>query len=87
MENTTTKFEVGQKYTARSIGDHNCVWTFEIVRRTEKSVWVKGCDMNDSQAVERRKIEVYSNSEKFSPFGKYSMSPGVYAHNRFSPLA
>jgi len=97
MENTTTKFVVGQTYTATSICDSDCVWKFEIVRRTEKSVWVRGVDMNDRNAVERRKIdhdctwdafgEENHVEETFNPFGTHSMNPVCGAKDRFSVLA
>lgn len=32
------KFEVGKTYCSRSICDHECIFTIEIVKRTEKSV-------------------------------------------------
>ena len=97
MENTTKKFEVGQTYTATSICNSDCVWKFEIVRRTEKSVWVRGVDMNDRNAVERRKIDHCSTcdgigeqnylEETFNPFGTHSMHPICGAKDRFSVLA
>lgn len=81
MENANTRFEAGKTYNARSICDHECVWIFEIVRRTEKSVWVKGCNMNDKNEIVRRKIDIFNGEENFSPFGCYSMSPVCGAEN------
>lgn len=72
------KFVPGVTYYTRSIGDHNCIWRFTVVRRTASSVWVTG-DFDKAGTVERRKVEEYNGAEKFSPFGRYSMSPSVYA--------
>lgn len=72
------KFVPGVTYYTRSIGDHNCIWRFTVVRRTASSVWVSG-DFHNGGAVQRRKVEEYNGAETFSPFGRYSMSPSVYA--------
>jgi len=81
MENETIKFEVGTTYYVRSIGDHNCIWRFKVVRRTAASVWVTGVSDHDAGKVERRKVCEYNGAETFSPFGSYSMSPTVHADN------
>jgi len=68
------KFQVGSTYSARSICNYDIVWSFEILRRTEKSVWVKV----DGRKV-RRAIEVCRDCESFYPFGKYSMAAVIMA--------
>ena len=68
------KFETGKTYSTRSICDHNCIFSFKILRRTAKSVWVKV----DGEKV-RRAIEVYDEKETFYPFGKYSMAAIISA--------
>lgn len=77
-ETEIVRFEVGTTYYTRSIGDHNCIWRFRVVRRTASSVWVAG-DFDTAGTVERRKVSQYDGREIFSPFGRYSMSPTVYA--------
>lgn len=72
------KFAPGVTYYTRSLGDHNCIWRFTVVRRTASSVWVTG-DFDKAGTVERRKIDQYNGNETFSPFGRYSLSPTVYA--------
>jgi hypothetical protein len=74
----TVKFVPGVTYYTRSIGDHNCIWRFTVVRRTESSVWVAG-DFGKTGKIVRRKVSEYSGTETFSPFGRYSMSPTIYA--------
>ena len=81
MENATIKFEAGSTYYTRSIGDHNCIWRFRVVRRTASSVWVTGCADHDAGKVERRKVSEWNGAECFKPFGTYSMSPTVCAEN------
>ena len=67
-------FKTGQTYETRSICDYDCIFSFEILRRTKKCVWV---DV-DGETV-RRGIEIWQDAETFSPFGKYSMSAIISA--------
>jgi hypothetical protein len=75
MTNSITTFTAGKTYFCNWIGDADLKTPFEIVRRSQKSVWIKGGEMNDRNAVVRRSIEIIDHEETFSPFGKYSMSP------------
>lgn len=69
------KFEIGKKYSMRSPCDHNCVWTYEVVARTEKTITI-----TDGTEVKRCKISKYSDSaEAVLPLGKYSMCPVLRA--------
>jgi hypothetical protein len=72
------KFETGKTYFTRSIGDHDCIHKFEILKRTDKSVWVRV-----HGEIVRRAIEIHGNTEAFYPFGKYSMAATITAD---SPL-
>ncbi|MCP4791939.1 MAG: hypothetical protein GY882_01180, partial [Actinomycetia bacterium] len=56
------------------IGDHNCIFRFEIERRTASSVWI-----NVDGKTTRRKISVYNGVEIFQPFGSYSFAPTISA--------
>jgi len=71
------KFEIGKEYTMRSPGDYDCVWTFEVVKRTEKSIWVNG----DGKENKRLLIDICSGVECVKPFGTYSMSPSLRANS------
>ena len=68
------KFEVGKEYSVRSICDHECVWTYKIVKRTACTVTiddgekVKTCRIN-------KKISEYRGAEIIYPNGNYSMCP------------
>ena len=68
------RFEEGKEYSCNSVCDHNCMWTFEVIRRTEKTVWLKETKTGENH---RRRIEPshMNESEMCSPFGNYSMSP------------
>lgn len=70
----TTQFKVGQTYSCRSLGDWDCIFSFEVVDRSEKTVTIKS-----HRGVVRRKIRVYDNVEKIDPLGRYSLSPTLSA--------
>lgn len=75
---STTKFEVGKTYWCRSIGDHECIFAYEVVARTAKRLTLK-----DSSGVIFQR-GVYTPSweptvEKCKPTGTYSMCPVISA--------
>lgn len=61
-------FNVGQTYSARSIGDWNCIFSFTILARTAKTVTVVV-----SGNTVKRGLSVREGNEQFKPFGSYSM--------------
>lgn len=73
------QFVAGQIYSTTSICDSDCVFRFEVVRRSEKSVWLK--DLSGiKKGVYRVKITDYhQDSETCSPLGSYSMAPTISA--------
>lgn len=73
METNPTKFVVGQSYGSRSFCDSDCIFSMEIVSRTEKTAMVKEHDK-----VRRYKIHNYSGVESISR-GNYSMAGSWYA--------
>ena len=76
------KFEVGKSYATRSICDYDCIHSFEILARTDKSVTVKV----HGKTV-RRGLRTYDGEECFSPFGRYSMSATIFANEHAIRLA
>ena len=64
-------FETGKTYSCGSIGDHNCIWSFKVVKRTSKTITIES---EDFQTV-RRAISIYDNGEVIHPLSKYSMAP------------
>lgn len=57
------KFEVGKTYMARSIGDHNCIFKFEVLARTAKRMTLR----------EHGEIYERDGIEHCKPHGTYSM--------------
>lgn len=84
---TIARFKTGETYYARSFCDYDCVWTFRIVRRTEKSVWLQETnDGNDVRESFRKRIRLYQNEEQCEPLGRYSMSPILGAEKTIGTL-
>lgn len=71
-----TKFVVDRTYTARSIGDSNCIWSVRIISRTAKRVEFK---IGDEPGSHKKGIHVYEGVEKVFFLGKYSMAPMISA--------
>jgi hypothetical protein len=70
-----TKFNVGQTYSARSLCDWDCIFSFTIIARTEKTVTV---DVHGKRV--KRGLTVREDGiERFKPFGSYSMCTVIRA--------
>jgi len=69
------QFIPGKIYSVTSICDSDCHFKFEVVKRTEKSLWLK--DLSGiRKGVYRVKITNYHNdAETCSALGSFSMSP------------
>jgi hypothetical protein len=70
----TKRFEVGRTYATPSITDHECVFSFMILGRSQQTVTVK----IDGKVV-RRGVKEFNGSEYFRPFGNYSMAAVIDA--------
>lgn len=70
------KFVVGKVYSTRSSCNHDCIYSYEILRRTDKSVWIKS---EVGRGVIRRSVKVRAGVEYIYPEGRYSMAPVINA--------
>ena len=70
-----TKFEVGLVYTMRSICDYDCVWAYRVIKRTDKTVTLRGKDGKEKSC----RVKVWNNTECCKPLGSYSMAPTLCA--------
>ena len=86
METTTntTKtmktFEIGQKYFCRSACDYNCIWIYEVIRRTASSITIR----DERGEVSTKRFDKYGEmfgAEQVHPLGRYSMAPILSADN------
>ncbi len=63
-----TQFQIGKTYATRSICDHDCIFSHEILARTAKTVTIKV-----HGKIVRRGLSSYQGVEQFKPYGNYSM--------------
>lgn len=80
MQEPTTIFEPGRTYSARSLCDWNCIWSFEVTARTPKTIKLREVGKTASHCV---RISVRDGVESCNPLGcGYSMAPTLYAGAR-----
>ena len=69
-----TKFEIGKKYATRSVCNSECVWSYTVIARTEKTVTI-----SDGEEIKKCRINArlsaYRGAETILPKGNYSMCP------------
>lgn len=75
-QNPATTFTPGQTVTATSAGDSDCVWTFEVVKRTARFVTLRDETTGDLLRV-GVKVDARDGSEWALPFGTFSLAPVV----------
>lgn len=75
----TQTFEVGRDYHCRSFADHECVWTFSVVKRTAKFVTLREDHLGGGHKDRRVGVRVWDGVEVCSPLGTYSLSPVLSA--------
>lgn len=80
LKEDTAKFEAGKTYYSRSICDHECIFTIEVVKRTEKSVTY----IYDGRQ-RRSMIKTDENGEYIKP-DRYSMAPTFRAERLYEGL-
>lgn len=76
------KFEVGKTYSMFSPCDHDCIWEYKVIKRTDKMVTLQpvepdGTLSENQEKVRRVKIltDDYCDEEWARPLGHYSMCP------------
>lgn len=78
-------FEEGKTYYGRSVCDYDCIWEFEVIKRTPKTLIVKEVEASKMNPTKERKCKIYydeNNEEEYiKPLGTYSMCLHVLAHN------
>lgn len=72
------KFEIGKTYSMRSICDYDCIWTYEVIARTEKTITITdGKETKKCRII--KNLSDWNNAESIKPLGSYSMSPTLTA--------
>ena len=71
MTTATNTFKAGSTYSTRSVCDHNCIFSIEVVSRTAKTLRTA-----DGKTL---RISIYDGVEQVKPCGSYSMAPIISA--------
>ena len=81
-----TTFQTGKTYYTRSIGDHNCIFSIEVLKRTKCMLTVK-TGMGELKTLRiNKKDSAYFNAEAVKPEGSYSFAPIITADKDERPL-
>lgn len=72
------QFEVGKTYSMRSIGDHDCVWTYTVIARTAKTITISD-GREEKRCIVCKGISEMNGQEIIFPLGQYSMAPRLRA--------
>ena len=67
-------FEIGKTYITKSPCDHNCTWTFTVVKRTACTVTITDGEKTKSCRIIKGLSEE-NGAEAIFPLGQYSMAP------------
>lgn len=73
-----TKFEVGNTYSMRSICDHNCIWSYKVIKRTACTISLYDGKKTILCRIVKRDSE-WNKAETVYPLGQYSMAPALCA--------
>lgn len=73
------KFEIGKTYTHGWIGDSALFTTWEVIKRTAKTITIKHGDTVKTCRIISALSE-RNNAECVFPFGQYSMCPTLRAN-------
>lgn len=71
-------FEIGKTYSMSSVCDHNCVWTYTVVKRTAQTITIDDGKETKTCRVNKQATE-YRGAETIYPLGRYSMCPSLSA--------
>ena len=72
------KFELNKTYKMRSICDHECIWTYEVIERTAQTITITDGKKVQKCRVAKKESE-WCGAERIYPLGKYSMAPALEA--------
>lgn len=82
----TLQFQTSKIYSMRSACNHDAVWTFEVLRRTAKTVWLKDLVSGETRQC-RVTASLCGGYEMCLPLGRYSMAPVLTAEKEVAPEA
>lgn len=73
------QFEVGKTYYMFSPCSQDCVWSFQVMKRTASTVTLLSDEGFSKSFRINRQVSEYREAETVFPLGKYSMAPCLSA--------
>lgn len=73
--NDMLTFKVGETYAARSICDHDCIFSAKVVRRTVHTVTFQEAGRGEYTCRINAELAMLHNCEAVMPHGRHSMAP------------
>lgn len=70
------KFEVGKEYYCRSYSDYDTIYSWKVIKRTDKTITIEDTLL---KTISRKKVRIYNGCEACS-IGHYSMAPVIFAN-------
>lgn len=72
------QFEINKLYTMRSACNHDCTWSYIVIKRTAQTITI-----TDGKATKTcricKQVSQYLGAETIYPLGQYSMAPSLTA--------
>lgn len=75
---SVARFEAGSSYLMTFITDSNLKVKWTVTKRTAKTITLT----SEHEKTVTKRIKTYRGSEYVEPYGRYSMSPSVYAKSK-----
>lgn len=73
------RFVTGRTYECRSICDYDCVWSYEVVKRTASTITIRDTHSGEVSTKRVLKCSERFGVEMLEPLGHYSMCPTLSA--------
>ena len=77
-----TKFKTGRTYSVRSTGDHECIFSFTVLKRTARFMTIRDKNGRDDRRVGVQVSDYFDGAEIAYPLGRYSMCPIIRADRK-----
>lgn len=72
------QFQINQLYTMRSACNHDCTWSFVVIKRTAQTVTIHDGKQAKTCRI-CKQVSEYRGAETIYPLGQYSMAPSLTA--------
>ena len=72
------RFEINKLYTMRSACNHDCTWSYIVIKRTAQTVTIHDGKQSKTCRI-CKQVSQHLGAETIYPLGQYSMAPCLTA--------